>query len=95
LYHVLADENFFEYNMQHAKGAKMPRGNKAKIMEYSFRIPKDLAEQECIVSILDKFDTLTSSISEGLPFIILSVRWTTRTSPFVPPARSACHIFFK
>jgi hypothetical protein len=25
-------------------------------------------------------------------FIILSVRWTTRTSPFVPPARSACHI---
>jgi type I restriction enzyme S subunit len=45
----------------------MPRGNKAKIMEYSFPIPKDLAEQDRIVSILDKFDTLTSSISEGLP----------------------------
>jgi restriction endonuclease S subunit len=27
----------------------------------------DLAEQDRIVSILDKFDTLTSSISEGLP----------------------------
>jgi type I restriction enzyme S subunit len=36
-------------------------------MEYSFPIPKDLAEQDRIVSILDKFDTLTSSISEGLP----------------------------
>ncbi|MDZ7925084.1 MAG: restriction endonuclease subunit S [Marinagarivorans sp.] len=28
LYQVLADDKFFEYNMQHAKGAKMPRGNK-------------------------------------------------------------------
>src|SRR5690606_26459575 len=28
LYQVLAGDNFFEYNMQHAKGAKMPRGNK-------------------------------------------------------------------
>jgi len=73
LYQVLADDTFFEYNMQHAKGAKMPRGNKAKIMEYPIPIPypndpeKSLAEQERIVSILDKFDTLTNSISEGLP----------------------------
>ncbi|WP_254304112.1 restriction endonuclease subunit S [Shewanella sp. VB17] len=37
LYHVLANDKFFEYNMQHAKGAKMPRGNKAKIMEYQFQ----------------------------------------------------------
>ena len=34
LYQVLADDKFFSYNMQHAKGAKMPRGNKQKIMEY-------------------------------------------------------------
>jgi type I restriction enzyme S subunit len=52
--------------MQHAKGAKMPRGDKAKIMEYSLPIPS-LAEQARIVAILDKFDTLTTSLSEGLP----------------------------
>lgn len=57
---------FFEYNMQHARGAKMPRGNKAEILKYPIPIPS-LAEQERIVSILDKFDTLTTSISEGLP----------------------------
>ena len=73
LYQVLADDSFFEYNMQHSKGAKMPRGNKAKIMEYPIPIPypnepeKSLAEQARIVAILDKFDTLTNSISEGLP----------------------------
>jgi type I restriction enzyme S subunit len=66
LYQVLADDKFFEYNMRHAKGAKMPRGNKQKIMEYNVPVPS-LAEQSRIVSILDKFDALTNSISEGLP----------------------------
>lgn len=66
MYHTLADDRFFHYNMQHAKGAKMPRGDKKKIMEYKIPIPS-LEEQERIVSILDKFDTLTSSITEGLP----------------------------
>ncbi|OTG59422.1 restriction endonuclease subunit S [Acinetobacter sp. ANC 4204] len=67
LYHILADEKFFEYNMQHAKGAKMPRGSKDKIMEYRFQVPKNPDEQARIVAILDKFDALTSSITEGLP----------------------------
>lgn len=66
LYQILADENFFEYNMQHAKGAKMPRGNKDAIMKYRLPIPS-LNEQTRIVSVLDKFDTLTNSMSEGLP----------------------------
>ena len=52
--------------MQHAKGAKMPRGDKAKIMEYKIPIPP-LDEQQRIVSILDKFDALTTSLTEGLP----------------------------
>ena len=56
LFQVLSDDRFFEYNMQHAKGAKMPRGNKVKIMEYKIPVPP-LEEQERIVSILDKFDT--------------------------------------
>ena len=52
--------------MQYAKGAKMPRGDKAQILKYPIPIPP-LKEQERIVNILDKFDTLTNSISEGLP----------------------------
>ena len=45
----------------------MPRGNKSKIMEYRFPIPKNPAEQARIAFILDKFDALTNSITEGLP----------------------------
>ena len=66
LFQILAADDFFEYNVRHSKGAKMPRGNKNKIMEYKIPIPS-LEEQARIVSILDKFDTLTNSISEGLP----------------------------
>ena len=67
LYQVLADDKFFEYNMQHSKGAKMPRGDKSRIMEYSVPIPKNEGEQARIAAILDKFDALTNSITEGLP----------------------------
>ena len=66
LYHLLADDRFFSYDMQHAKGAKMPRGNKEKILDYVLPLPP-LSEQRRIVEILDRFDTLTNSISEGLP----------------------------
>ena len=66
LYHLLADDRFFSYDMQHAKGAKMPRGNKEKILDYVIPLPP-LSEQRRIVEILDRFDTLTNSISEGLP----------------------------
>lgn len=52
--------------MQHAKGAKMPRGNKEKILDYVIPLPP-LSEQRRIVDFLDRFDTLTNSISEGLP----------------------------
>lgn len=66
LYQVLADDKFFAFNMKHAKGAKMPRGSKTAIMQYKIPIPP-IPEQEKIVAILDKFDTLTHSVSEGLP----------------------------
>lgn len=59
-------DKFFEYNMQHAKGVKMPRGDKAAILNYLIPITP-LVEQERIVAILDKFDPLTTSITEGLP----------------------------
>ena len=39
LYQILADDKFFDYNMKHAKGAKMPRGNKNAILEYKIPVP--------------------------------------------------------
>lgn len=69
LYHILANEHFFEYNVKYSKGAKMPRGDKAAILQYEFGVPT-LEEQQRIVSILDKFETLTNSITEGLPLAI-------------------------
>ena len=66
LFHVLASDNFFEYDMKNAKGSKMPRGDKNAILQYQFIMPK-FSDQSRIVSILDAFDTLTSSITEGLP----------------------------
>lgn len=66
LYYVLSSDNFFEYNMQNAKGAKMPRGNKKAILQYTFLIPS-LKKQKEIVKNLDKFDALVNDISTGLP----------------------------
>lgn len=39
LYRLLASDDFFAYNMQHAKGAKMPRGSKEAILRYRIPIP--------------------------------------------------------
>jgi len=44
----------------------MPRGDKAAIMKYKIPIPP-VSIQNQIVSILEKFNTLTTSITEGLP----------------------------
>jgi len=66
LYYILSDDRFFNYNVQYSKGSKMPRGDKQAIMQYKFILPS-LTEQERIVSILDNFNTLTNSLSEGLP----------------------------
>ena len=66
LYQVLSSEQFFDYDIKHSKGAKMPRGNKAKIMDFEILVPP-LYVQEYVVSILDKFDSLINDINEGLP----------------------------
>ena len=66
LYHVLASDKFFHYDMSHSKGAKMPRGDKAAILEYKFYLPP-IEEQRRIVNILDRFDMLCNDISAGLP----------------------------
>ena len=66
LYYILASDEFFGYDNNYAKGAKMPRGDKNAVMNYQFCIPS-IEEQERIVSILDRFDALCNDISKGLP----------------------------
>ena len=66
LYQCLASDDFFQYDMNHAKGAKMPRGSKEDVMNYKIPITS-LSEQQKIVAILDRFDTLTNDLTSGLP----------------------------
>ncbi len=61
LYHVLADERFFMYDIQYARGAKMPRGNKEKILEYSIPVPP-LAEQRAIAEKLDTIEAFINNL---------------------------------
>lgn len=66
LYYVLSSDYFFTYDSNNAKGAKMPRGDKEAIMNYQFQLPSIL-EQQRIVTILDRFDTLCNDLTSGLP----------------------------
>jgi len=66
LYYALASEAFFSYDMQYARGSKMPRGDKVAIMNYPIAVPP-MDQQTSIVAILDKFDALVNDLSSGLP----------------------------
>jgi type I restriction enzyme S subunit len=72
LYYLLSSNEFFSYGMQHAKGAKMPRGDKSAILKYKIPIPcpenpkKSLEIQAEIVRILDAFTELTAELNAEL-----------------------------
>ncbi len=66
LYHALADERFFIYDTQYSSGAKMPRGDKDKVLEYQIAIPS-IEKQAELVVFLDKFEKLITSMEEGIP----------------------------
>mgnify|MGYP003608288477 CR=1 FL=1 len=51
---------------QFAKGGGQPLVTAGQLKEFSIPLPSK-AEQERIVSILDKFDTLTTDLTTGLP----------------------------
>ena len=57
---------FFSQKRKYAKGAKVIDVSAKDLAKFIIPIPP-LHVQQKIVSILDKFDTLTNSISEGLP----------------------------
>ena len=66
LFYLLSSDRFFDYDNSYAKGGKMPRGDKKAVLNYPIPIPP-IAEQERIVSILDRFETLTTDLQSGLP----------------------------
>jgi len=61
LYYLLSSDKFFIYNTKHAKGGKMPRGDKARILEYEIPVPP-IAIQNEIAKILDKFVELQTEL---------------------------------
>lgn len=65
LYYLLSSDGFFAYNMQHAKGAKMPRGNKSAILNYRIPVPP-LEVQREIVRVLDQFTQLEAELEAEL-----------------------------
>lgn len=73
LFHILSSEKFFLYDIKNSKGAKMPRGDKAAVMDFEIPVPS-LEEQHRIVSILDRFESLTTSLQSGLPAEIAARR---------------------
>ena len=65
LYYLLSSDGFFAYNMQHAKGAKMPRGNKWAIMNFRIPVPP-LEVQREVVRVLDQFTQLEAELEAEL-----------------------------
>lgn len=65
LYYLLSSDDFFAYNTQHAKGAKMPRGSKTMIQEYRIPIPPRQIQSE-IVRMLDEFTQLEARLEAEL-----------------------------
>jgi len=59
-------ENFQKQKQPFITGTKVRRVNADNLAKILIPVPSS-EEQERVVSILDKFDTLTTSISEGLP----------------------------
>ena len=62
LYYVLSSDQFFLYDMQNSKGAKMPRGSKEAVMKYNIPVPPRPVQSE-IVRILDNFTELTAELT--------------------------------
>ena len=58
--------SFLKYIEKNAVNSSVTSVRRPMMDKYLVPLPS-LEEQERIVSILDKFDTLTTSISEGLP----------------------------
>ena len=66
VFYLIKSHYMTRYIEQNIKGSAQPNLNLEQLNNFQIPYPSS-EEQERIVSILDKFDTLTTSISEGLP----------------------------
>lgn len=66
IFYILRSNRMRQYIDKNSKGSAQPNLNLEQINSFIIPIPT-IAEQARIVAILDKFDALTNSISEGLP----------------------------
>ncbi|WP_426483963.1 restriction endonuclease subunit S [Flavobacterium sp. 2] len=66
VFHLMKSNHMTKYIELNIKGSAQPNLNLQQLNNFSIPYPSP-EEQERIVSILEKFDTLTNSISEGLP----------------------------
>jgi type I restriction enzyme S subunit len=66
IFYILQSSHMKDYIYRSVKGSAQPNLNLQQMNNYPIPVPP-LPEQERIASILDKFDALTSSITEGLP----------------------------
>lgn len=67
LFNVLSSERFFIFYNQTAKGGKMPRGEKSRILKFAFFLP-DRFQQSRIVSILDTFEASITNLEQQLSY---------------------------
>ena len=69
LTYILQTERFYKFKEKYAQGTKVIRVKADNFLNYEIPLPT-FEEQQRIVSTLDKFETLTNSITEGLPLAI-------------------------
>lgn len=72
-YHFLFTQKFQDYVEGHQKGASYPAISNKDVMSFELPIPS-LQEQERIATILDRFESLTTSLQSGLPAEIAARR---------------------
>ena len=56
LFYQLATDEFFEYEMHHIKGVKMPRADRSSVLNYTIYVPP-LATQRKIVAEIEKIES--------------------------------------
>ena len=66
LTYMLQTNSFYKFKEKHAQGAKVTRVKSDRFLKFKIPVPS-LQTQQKVVDILDKFDTLVNSITEGLP----------------------------
>lgn len=68
LYYILSDNKFFDYDTANSKGTKMPRGDKAAIMNYEFSLPPLDVQKKIagVLGVLDDKIELNNKINNNL-----------------------------